>query len=388
MSRLKLLVLIQVLVLAFALQAGTASAQMQSLPPIPGSAILNQVISQTNGPTFTGFGVPTAIQNQLNTFNSSQFPGVPSQLDYAKAISYFDRSGNLMELAIPLTNSATATLDPNMTTSGQNPMPGRVIGAVWQRGRGTRVIVAIFQQGSTGATLPPIELRFYSDNTNYLTEGMLYSPFIDYFNDGRLERADAGALIAAYNSCISVGLEQVCWYPYSYEQTRDQMAKDLIQAAMNRATSRYIFLASFDVARSVPDMIGANRRTACKTQLRNATSFNALNNCATNLVMTHSVLSAQGQPIGLWVVTASADLKAYRTNGTYTGSVPVGEYLVIDATPSRTTPGQVGVLMLVNINSTDHYLIPSVVMQGFAENSNIDEGQAGVKDGMLRSRGF
>ena len=388
MTRLRALILIQIIVLLFVLQTGQVFAGTQSLPAIPSQTILNQVINQTNGPTFTPFGTPNAIKNQLNGFSSSSLPGIPSNLDYSKAISYFDRSGNLMELVIPIKNSATAVLDPDITTPGMNPMPGKIIGAVWQRNRGTRVVVAVFQQGSSGGNLPPMELRFYTNTTSYYTEGMLYSGFVDYFNDGRLEQVDAGAVIAAYNSCISIGLEQVCWYPYSLDIIRDQMSKDLIQAAWNRATSRYQLYVGFDLPRTVPDMIGANRRSACANQLSNATSFNSMSNCVANLVMSSASSTQSGQPIGLWVVRAAADLKAYRTNGTYTGSVPVGEYLVVDATPTRNTPGQVGVLMLVNINSNDHYLIPSVAMQSFANNSSIEESQAGVKDGTIRFRGF
>jgi len=388
MSRVRVFISVSVLLVLLVSGSGSALAQ-DSLPAVPSATILNTVISQTSGPTFTPFGVPNAIKTAFNAFNSSAFSGIPSQLNYAKAISYFDRSGDLMELVVPLTNSATAVLDPNITTPGANPMPGRVIAAVWQRGRGARVVVAVFQQGSIGATLPPMMLRFYTDKTNYYDEGMLYSRFLDFFNDGRLEAADAGAVIASYNTCVSIGLEQVCWYPYSQEVIRDNMVKDLIQSAMNRAYSRYYLSVTFDLVRSVPDTIGANRRTSCATQLSNATSFDNLSNCQTNLVMASSTSTLQsGQPIGIWVVTAAADLKAYRTNGTYTGSVPVGEYLIVDATPSRNTPGQVGVLMLVNINSNDHYLIPSVAMQGFADNSSLVETQAAVKDGTLHFRGF
>jgi hypothetical protein len=81
-------------------------------------------------------------------------------------------------------------------------------------------------------------------------------------------------------------------------------------------------------------------------------------------------------------------LKAYRPNGSFVGAVPAGEYLVVDATPNQSVPGQVGVLMLVNINSSDHFLIPNVPMQSFADSPLIDEFQAAIKDGMLRRRGF
>jgi hypothetical protein len=311
----------------------------------------------------------------LATF-SGALDKVENKLEFSQAVSYFDRSGNLLELVIPLKSNGAAVLDPDLTAPGQNPMPGKIVGAIWQRGRGLMVMVALFQQG--GNTLPPTSFRFYYNSTQYWQENLMYSKFVDYFNDGRLEAVDQGGLIASYNSCVSVGLEQVCWRPYSFEQVRDQMVKDQTQAAWDRAKNRYALSTSFTVVDSVPDMIGGSRRNNCANQLLNATSFASLSNCHPNLVMTHASTLTGGQPIGIWVVNAPADLKAYHSNGTYAGSVPVGEYLVIDASPNLSAPGQVGVLFLVNINSNDHYLIPSVMMQSFANNNQIKEWQATV----------
>jgi len=385
MSQIKKLLIIQLLVFSFLVQIGPSLAGNEALPSIPSNVILNKVVSQTGGPTFTPLNVPGIFKSQLATF-SGALDKVENKLEFSQAVSYFDRSGNLLELAIPLKGNGVAVLDPDLTAPGQNPMPGKIVGAIWQRGRGLMVMVALFQQG--GNTLPPTSFRFYYNSTQYWEENLMYSKFVDYFNDGRLETVDQGGLIASYNSCVSVGLEQVCWRPYSFEQVRDQMVKDQTQAAWDRAKNRYALSTSFTVVDSVPDMIGGTRRSNCANQLLNATSFASLSNCRPNLVMTHASTLTAGQPIGIWIVNAPADLKAYRSNGTYTGSVPVGEYLVIDASPNLSSPGQVGVLFLVNINSNDHYLIPSVMMQSFANSNQIKEWQAAVKDGTIGFRGF
>jgi len=385
MLRLKRLGMILLFVFFLAVQINPSLAGSEPLPPIPGSTILNKVISETGGPTFTSLSIPNLFRYQLAAFGGT-FDRVENILDYDQAVSYFDRSGNLMELAIPLKDNGRSVLDPDLTAPGQNPMPGKIVGALWQRGRGLVVMVALFQQG--GSTLPPTSFRFYYNSFQYWEDGLIYSQFVDYFNDGRLEGVDQGGLIAAYNTCVSVGLEQVCWRPYSFEQTRDQMVKDQTQAAWVRANSRYAFSTNFVVVNSVPDLIGATRRSNCANQLRNAYVFNRLSSCVPNLVMTNSATLTPGQPVGIWVVNAEADLKAYRSDGTYTGLVPVGEYLVIDATPNLNSPGQVGVLFLVNINSDEHYLIPSVKMQSFGSNSQITEWQVAIKDGTIGFRGF
>jgi hypothetical protein len=379
------ILIFQFLLIALIFQITPTFAGLEPLPPIPNSAILNQVINQTGGPTFTPLNAPTSFRSQLAAF-SGVLDNVENRLDYAQAVSYFDRSGNLMELVIPLSNNRSAVLDPDITAPGQYPMPGKIVGALWQRGRGLMVMVALFQQG--GNSLPPTMFRFYFNSTQYYDAGLLYSVFVDYFNDGRLEAVDEGGIIAAYNSCLSVGLEQICWTPYLYEQVRDQMSKDRTQAALVRAQERYQLLTSFAIVDTVPDLIGAAFRTNCANQLRTASSFDSLSYCRPNLIMTQASSMMAGQPRGIWVVTATADLKAYRSNGIYTGSVPAGEYLVIDATPNLSSPGQVGVLFLVNINSNNHYLIPSVMMQSFASNSQITEWQAAIKDGTMSFRGF
>jgi hypothetical protein len=385
---MKLIIVLLIAVLVLVPGTLTTSAGIERLPPIPGAAVLNTVITGTGGPIFTPFGTPNAIRSQLTGF-SGVLGNLSTRLDYSKAVSYFDRQGNLMELVIPLRDSQTAILDPDMITPDQNRMPGKVVGALWQRGRGTMVAVAIFQQGSFGATQPPYAFRFYTNNTTYIDTGMLYSRFRDFGNDGRTEAVDALPLIAAYQSCVTVGLEQVCWRPYSFEQVRDNMARVLVQEAMNRATSRYAINPNFQLEQTVPDVLGGSRRTACANHLRTATSFNNLSNCQANMIMTHSTNTQAGQPLGIWVITSTAQIRAYTTSGVaVSGGVPSGEYLVMDATPNRNNPGQVGVLMLVNINSNTHYLIPGVALQGFADNDSIDELQAAVRDGTIRRRSF
>lgn len=371
-----------VLFLLFTIEISPIVAGSTPLPPIPPPSVLNLVVSQTGGPTFTPLNVPNLFKQQLVAFDG-MLDNVENMLEYTQAVSYFDRSGNLMEVAIPLKNNGTTALAPTFTVGGQ---PAQIVGAVWQRWRGIMVMVTLFTSAQSGQR--PYDFLFYYNSTSYYDEGIFYSQFVDYFSDGRLEVVDQGALIAKPNACVSVGLKQLCWWPYSDQNLRDQTVESLVTQAMIRANNRYVINVGFNSYLAVPDLIGATRRSQCANQLRTATSFNNLSACKANLIMTHANNIVQGQPIGIWIVTASADLKAYRPNGTYTGSVPVGEYLVMDATPNLSTPGQVGVLFLVNINSNDHYLIPSVMMQSFAQSSYIDEWQVAIKDGTMSSRGF
>ncbi len=381
MGRFRFVLIIQFLILLLAVQIGLGAAAATALPSIPPQSILNKVISETGGPTFTPLYVPDLFKTQLTAFNGV-LDNVENILDYGQAVSYFDQLGNLTEVVIPLKNNGTATLAPNFMTPGSNPMPAQIVGVLWQRGRGLMVMVAVF-----GGSYPA-QFRFYYNSNQYYDEGMWYSPFIDYFGDGKLEAVDQGGLIAKVNGCVSVGLKQLCWWPYSDVQLRDQTVQALMVGAINRAYGRYQIQIGFNSWASMPDLIGSSKRTGCANQLKTAKIFNGLSACTANLVMTHSTSKMNGQPIGIWIVTANADLKAYRSNGAYTGLVPVGEYLVMDATPNLSTPGQVGVLFLVNINSNDHYLIPSVMMQSFAQSSQIDEWQVAIKDGTMSSRGF
>lgn len=384
MARFKFIIVLQLLIVFFGLQLGPIAAYGEPLPAIPPQSVLNLVASQTGGPTFTPLGVPDAFRAQLVGFNGV-LDGVENMLEYGRAVSYFDRAGNLRELVVPLKNSGTAVLGPKFAIPDEWPTPGQIVGVIWQRGRGTMVMVAIF--GSMDSTMPYM-FRFYTNNTEYYDEGLVHSEFVDYFGDGRLERIDQGGLIAHDNSCTSVGLDQLCWWPYDEIQMRDQTIYTAVEDAVYRARDRYQFYTPFSDWMAVPDIIGATRRAQCANQFRTASSVNNLTLCKANLLMAHAMYASSGEPIGIWVVTANADLKAYRPNGTYTGMVPVGEYLLIDATPNLSVPGQVGVLFLVNINNNDHYLIPSVMMQSFAQSSWIQEWQAAIKDGTMRSRGF
>jgi hypothetical protein len=284
MSQRRLLILIQVFTLLLILQAGAVSAQSgpQPLPALPSSAILNQIISQTNGPTFTPLMTPNALRNQLIAFNGA-LNGVEDILRYNQAVSYFDRAGNLMEHVIPLVNNATASIRPNITLPGVDPRPGRIIGATWQRGRGMMVMALGYN--SWASHEQPSSLRFYHNSTDFTFEGFNFAPFIDYGNDGRLELADQGGVIARHMSCVSVGLTQVCWWP-NESRTRDLGIAPSIDAAAQRAHNRYWLSVSFSGWHALPDLAGAGVRTSCRNAALNASSFNNLSACQANILMT------------------------------------------------------------------------------------------------------
>jgi hypothetical protein len=188
---------------------------------------------------------------------------------------------------------------------------------------------------------------------------------------------------------VTVGLEQVCWDPYSYGALRDEPTpKDLAYAAYTRAKDRYDLGVDFYVDDAVPDLVGAASRAACALQLKSTQNFNVLPACVPNVVFTASKSVLSGQPVGIWVTRRDTLMRAYTAQGVFVGKLPAGEYLVMPARPHLTTPGTPDVLFLININGTNHYLIPSVVMQGFGQNPVIDEGHAAIKDGTMRSRGF
>lgn len=360
------------------------------LPPLPPEWVINKVIRETGGAVFTPMFAPNSIRQQLVAF-SGVFNNVENKVNFRQAVNYITTSGALTETIIPLVNSRIAVLDPDFTAPGLEPRPAKIIGASYRNGQGTTVVVAIFKPDAwqCPGCEPPEKVRFYHNSTQYEEYSLYWGQYQDYGGDGRLEAVDEGALISHKFTCVAVGLEQVCWDPYSYSALRDEPTpKDLVYAAYTRAKDRYDLLVDFYVDDAVPDMVGAVNRFACAAQLRVATQFSSLSHCVPNVVFTASKSSINGQPMGIWVARNNIVMRAYTAAGVFTGNLPAGEYLVIPARPYLTTPGTPDVLFLVNTDGVNHYLIPSVVMQGFGQNPAIDEGQAAIKDGTIRFRGF
>ncbi len=353
-------------------------------------AIINNVIAQTQGIPFYPLNAPNVVMDNLAAFGGT-FEGVETLLDRSQAVNYLAMNRALLETVIPLNNSATAQLTPDIVTPGGDPRPGKIVGALFQPSRGTMVVVAVFKpEGFTcGSNCePPEKVRFYYNNTQYYENSIVYGEFVDPDGDGRVTEMEEGAVISHKHSCVTVGLEQVCWEPYDHNIVRDEpQPKDVAYDAYTRFKDVYDLQVDFYVDDAVPDIIGQARRDNCRYELRRTTNLNRIKACRPNVVFTAAKDTVPGQPVGIMVVLNNAPIRTYRaSNGELLSSLPVGEYLMMDATAHVTIPGQVGALFLVNADTQNHYIIPSMVMQGFAYSDAIDERHVGIKDGYVWGR--
>lgn len=349
---------------------GPSQAGPPALPALPSAAVLNSVIAQSSGPTFTPLGIPASVIPALTQFGGV-FDGVENRVSESDAISYLGTGGILKETVLPLKNSGSHTLTANITAPGANPLPGKVVGALYQPYRGTMVLVSVFRNGR------PDRLRMYTTNTQYQE----YNVTVDKFKSRTANSYDEGAIIGQALSCVTVGLSQVCWPPTNPAVREQGHPQNVVSAAYNRAKSAYQLTVNFFLTDAVPDLIGKQKRAGCDAAFNTLTGpVQNLTACDPNLYVTAARQQKAGQPIALWVVDEKADLKGFTYNGVYLGYIPAGEYLVMNATPNVTTPGQTGVLMLVNINDKNkHYLIPSVRMQQYAQPLQLPV--ASIKDG-------
>lgn len=368
--------------------ATPVQANGDPLPAIPGQSVLNQVISQTSGIPFTPLGVPNHVDNQLATFGGA-FAGVQNMLEEDQAVSYFSTGKAMLELVIPLQNNATATLDPDMTAPGINPKPGKIVGAVFQPYRGVMVVVAVFQSGVCPSCAPPDKLRFYYNNTQYEEYSVVWGEFVDPDGNSVVDAIDEGAVIAHDYSCVTVGLEQVCWEPDSYSDVRDEPApQDIAYDAYTEFENLYDMNVDFYVDDAVPDLFGSSTRARCANKYATANNFNNIGQCNPNLIFTAATSYVPGEPIGIFVTRrATNQIAIYKDNGQSVGALPVGEYLVINATPNVGL-GQIGVLFLVNSDQQNHYLIPYMKGQVFGDSTASDESFAAIKDGYIWGHSF
>jgi len=390
MSR-RFIVTLFALVLCIGIMPYPVAASGQPLPPLPSQTIIDSVLAQTNGAQFTPMYAPNSITTQLATF-TGVFQNIYTQLDMSQAVNYLNAAGTLRETVIPMLNSGSLVLDPDITAPGAIPRPGKIIGALFQPSRGTFFVVAIFKAKAT--TCPscyaPDKVRFYYNSTQYYEDTLNWGEFLDPNGDQILESVDQGAIIAYKYTCVTMGMEQGCWDPYDYDEVRQKtVAKNKVRSAYEDFKAVYDFDVKFYLSDALPDLLGYSQRTACAQQLINATTYNNLSSCLPNLFFTASKEVIANQPMALFVITQPADIRTYDMNGNFVGGLPVGSYLVIDATPSVTTPGQAALVFLVNLDTVNHYLIPSVAVQGFSQSTAIlDKRYAALKDGLAGYRGF
>jgi hypothetical protein len=375
------------LLMALVLQPSFASQPSQErakppLPSIPDQSIVDAVIAATGGADFTPLAVPNAILAELAAFGA---PFTDATLDPAQAVNFIDSTGTLRETLIPVAGLETATLAPVFTTPGKNPKPGMVIGATYQPGRGAMWVVVTFN----GAAIPqPTHVRFYHKPTKYYQQNAKLGLFEDDNGDLQVDPADAGAVISFKRSCITVGLTQVCWVPYSKPVVRE-VGKPAFKVAMTVAKFRtkYKFTTTIHSKTAVPDIIGQEEREACAAALVTATVFSKMTACKPNVFLAASTETVDGQPIALLFARSDLDVRTYDANGVLVGQLPQGKYLVLNTYAASTDAGTPTALFLVGLDGST-YLIPSRIMEGFGAGAIGNTGQAGLRDGFARYRMF
>jgi hypothetical protein len=353
----------------------SAQTTLRQLPPLPSQAVINAVVAETGGAVFTPIDVPSSVLAEVGAI-SGIFSG--SVLDTDKAIHYIDGRGTLRESVVPIAGLHLLPLAPLMSAPGTPSRPGMIIGALHQPSRDAMWIVVTF----TGILLQPDTVRFYYSPTEYYEQPVK----VGIFSVANL--ADAGGAMSSQRTCLTVGLQQVCWSPYSAQQLRDQnQPAAKVSLAEARFREIYNFSADIDAERAVPDLLGKSLRENCAAILLAAASFEQIDECKPNVFFASAKVLLPNQPIGLIVVRRPANIRTYNRKGLFVGDLPAGKYLIMSVPVASALPGTPTVLYLVGLNGSK-YLIPSTVLQGFGIGAQGKTHAAAIRDGMVGYRAF
>lgn len=377
---LKLVVLAALVSSIFGSQNAVGAAQ--SLPPMPSNTVLHSVIQQAGSPAFTTLGVPSFMTAGLTQFTMAPFAGI--NYDSSHVVHYIDMASSIRQTVLPRLGAASMTLAPNTTSPGDNK-PAMVIGGYYDTTVGVAIILATWKDTKPDSKID--KLRFYTVTSGQLSFTTPYAVAKNKFKgkNGQETPGDVGVLIATNQICLAIGLDQVCFE--SKPPLRDSSIAPLVDQARNATASAYQYNANFNHSEAVPDLVGANYRSACANTMGSAGNGNNRAGCAPDIIITASDKPTAGQPMALFNVLAANDLKAFDVHGTYVGQLPAGYYLVLDATPTDVSPdpGTITLLFLVNSDTQHHYLIPSQVIEGFATGG---KQVAAIKDGTCSARRF
>lgn len=363
------------------------SALKAPLPTAPAQSVINGVIANTSGAQITPLNVPASMVAQFNAFGAP-FAGVT--LDMSQAVHYITTKGDLLETLVPVAGLGGETLTPDMVAPRKKPKPGKpgaagmVIGAWFQPELGARWIVVTFKKNGK-----PDKVRFYEANNKFSAVPIKKGKFKDDYANGQIEQVDAGAVIADKRSCITVGLDQVCWGPVNHKLVRDETKPSKRAKKIEQKFAKlYDIGVDFDDKNAVPDVLGRAQREACAAFLNTATSFNKMQGCKANAILAASKGGDADDPIALLILNAEADVRTFDVSGNPTNlPLPAGSYLVLPTPVSATEAGTPTVLFLVGLDGST-YLIPSRVMQGFGDGAIGNTAQAGIRDGFARYRMF
>jgi hypothetical protein len=365
----------------------------QPLPALPDPAIIYQIIAVSESAMFTPLTAPPAsIDNLKGNASSAK---LVDRIDTGRAVSAIGLDGGLTRTITPLRNAATTKLQADSQTP-DDQRPATVIGTIYEPTKGTTtVIMAVYD--SPGSAKPSA-IRFYSPDNKQLPDGSdvtLVMRTLKGDGSGAPAQGDQGVIIAARETCYTVGLDQVCYATKKYAPNQKVVAQ--ITQAAQQVTAAYDFKMDFDLDGALTEVWGSSLRLRCAGEIGKGRGLPtaARSACTANLIFTASTQIEDGQPIGLFrILQNTGGLKVYRPDGTPASSIPAGSYLVLNATPSdrRNQPGAAGALFLVNANGKDHFLIPAQVDEGFGASgdptTDARRGQAGIKDGFISGVGF
>jgi hypothetical protein len=354
-------------------------------------SVVDQVIAQSATRPFAPLGAPAAALDAIRGGQAGE--RLAELADTAAAVSVFRPGLGLWKTVIPTRGQGRANLVPDTQTADDN-RPARLVGTVVEPGAGARQVVVVWGDDPDA---PPEEVRVYDTDNQRVADpqyGRLVVRRLRGDDSGYAAPIDQGVLVAARETCYTVGLNQACVAPETFTPDAESVAAATEAAEL--LSQAYAFDVEFDLEGAVSELIGARPRQACARAMGALRSENerAVRGCDVNLVFTGVLEQIEGQPIGLFNVLRNADLDAFDLQGKPVNRVPAGAYLVVDVTPqaAREQPGSPGALLLANADGRTHFLLPSRVTEGFGASDDPDaEGrrwQAAIKYGVIGAQGF
>ena len=396
------LLLIIALCLPGSIKPSAAQGNGQSLPALPDRSILDKIVKDTGGPSITPLGIPAPISNQLLTMaimlNAGPISGKnnlqPDQFfDIPHAVYFVSFDSGLKSILVPMANLSNAQLASNMQTT--DGVPAFLLGGTFAFDSGVMMLVVTWKDKNANK---PSELRVYTLTNGALQYTTPYKLFYRKFKgtkEGKVAPGDQGIILAARETCFAVGLDQVCYSPNKQDKQTDPKAAAAMSDAVTALSKVYTFTAKIDTDGALAEIAGTNWRTQCAAKLAAATgipSMPTITECSATMAFAGVSDTQPGQPIGAIHLVKDIQQPAYDLKGNNVGKLTAGNYLIIDATPDLTDAGTPAVLILVNTDGKSHFLIPSQVIEGFADSDDKDnnsrKGQAGIKDATVGAHGF
>jgi hypothetical protein len=391
-TKLVTVALLIVMSAMFSPQRGSAQGG-QPLPPLPNRAIVDKVIKETGGATFKPLGMPTVLPGMLFNIATALLPAngltADAVFDLPRAVYYItitdssaENKNGMQRVVIPAVS--TLPLQPDITTP--DGLPAKIIGGEVMMTGESGLLVTVWKDADKAKK--PSDLRVYTlqgTTLQFTTPYKVTYRKLKGNKAGKIAEGDLGAVIAVRETCITFSNDQVC---YSADKHAvDKPVVDQMNESVSQLSRAYAFKAKIDLDGALADIAGIDKRAQCSDKLSTANDVSgiaAISECAATITFAGVTNWQAGDPLGAIRVNTAINMSAYDLQGNKVDTVPVGNYLILNAAPDLTDPGTPGALFLVNGDGKTHFLIPSRVVEGFGDsgdkNSNSYRGQAGIKD--------